>query len=102
VRAPDRAILETLARDGIVTLDGSGAHTTRRWQSAMMRAIARNMREGGDEVDVRYVVADALLELYGSGASEDALVAAVEAMTLVELELLRPKTGRDPHVDRDH
>jgi hypothetical protein len=86
-------VLEGLARDGIVTLDGGHPQTTRRWQSAMMRAIARNMRTGGDEVDVRYVIADALLEIYGRDVSESALADAVEAMTLVELELLRSPTA---------
>ncbi len=92
----DRAIVERLARDGILTLSEAGPRTTRRWQSAMMRAIARRMSQGGDDVDVRYVVADALVELYGADLADDALVAAVEAVTHVELELLhvgaQPKT----------
>ena len=89
----DRAIVERLARDGILTLSEAGPRTTRRWQSAMMRAIARRMSQGGD---VRYVVADALVELYGADLADDALVAAVETVTHVELELLhvgaQPKT----------
>lgn len=94
MRAPDREVLETLARDGIVTLDAGRARTTKRWQSAMMRAIARNMRAGGDEVDVRYIIADALLEIYGPDVAEATLADTVEAMTLVELELLRaPRTA---------
>jgi hypothetical protein len=89
VRAPERAVLETLARDGLITCEPDATRTTRRWQSSMMRAIARRMRTGGDEVDVRYVVADALLEIYGADISEEALATAVEAMTHVELDLLR-------------
>jgi hypothetical protein len=100
--ASARDMLEKLERDGVVTLDSSGAHTTRRWQSALMRAIARNMRANGDEVDVRSVITDALLELYGRSIDEDTLVAAVEAMTHVELELLRITNGGERHVDRDH
>ena len=86
--APDRAVLEELAREGLVTIEEGHARTTRKWQSAMLRVIARFVRRGGEEVDVRYVITEALHEFYGPEVTEAELSRAVEAMTLVQLELL--------------
>jgi hypothetical protein len=75
---------------GLITLEESGiVRTTRRWQSAMMRAISRHLKKGDDSSDIRYVIADALIELRATGEEPDSsLCAAVEAMTYVELQLL--------------
>jgi hypothetical protein len=95
VRTPDVTVLEELAEIGLITFDEGRVRTTRRWQSAMMRAISRHLRQGDDSSDIRYVIADALIEIRGDApdGTESALCAAVEAMTYVELQLL-PQQAR--------
>lgn len=89
MRTPDREVLADLADVGLITLDEGRIRTTRRWQSAMMRAISRHLRQGDDSSDIRYVIADALIELRAAGEETGtSLCAAVEAMTYVELQLL--------------
>jgi hypothetical protein len=97
VRAPDTAVLTRLEGDGIITLDGTSARTTRRWQGAMMRAIARRISTEKEEVDVRYVIADALLEVYGLDAPTELIAAAVDALTQIELKQLLPAQQRVSH-----
>ncbi|MGZ3417415.1 MAG: hypothetical protein ACXWUG_16450 [Polyangiales bacterium] len=92
MRTPEQSVLRELMEDGLITMGEDGVRTTRRWQSAMMRAIARHLRKGDDAEDIRYVIADALIELHGNEAPEDVLCAEVEAMTFVELELM-PQAG---------
>ncbi|HVL87053.1 MAG TPA: hypothetical protein VM681_03455 [Candidatus Thermoplasmatota archaeon] len=83
-------ILARLCEDGILRREGARFRTTRRWQAAMMRSAARLVARGERDGDLRFPVAEALLELYGDALSESDFVDAVVAMTVVENAELAP------------
>jgi hypothetical protein len=75
-----------LTADGLLRHEESAVRTTRRWQTAMARAVVRLARAGDDSDgdDIRIPIAAALLDLYGDRFDDDELAAAVAAMVPIE------------------
>jgi hypothetical protein len=88
--------LTALERDGLVARVGAELRTTKRWQSAMMRAAFRLLGSGDDGNDLRVPVASAFVELYGDELSTDELARYVEAMLPIEERELHPPVPRVP------
>lgn len=101
--ASERA-LDRLRDAGLVRDDDQGRpRTTRRWQAAMMRAVAKLMADGkgqdggeDDGSDLRVPIAWALVEVLGADVPDSELVDLVEAMLSIEQRELDPGTGGGP------
>jgi hypothetical protein len=73
----------TFEADGLVQRDGRRLRTTRRWQTAMARAVVR-LREHATD-DLRVPIASALLDLYGTAMHDESLFEAIRAMLPIEI-----------------
>ena len=85
--------LASLENDGLLRRDRDRYRTTRKWQSAMLRAAGRlyAARDPGD--DLRVPIATALIEIYGDEKPEAELATLVEALLPVEDAELHPPAG---------
>jgi hypothetical protein len=79
----DAGPLARLEADGFVRTDGSGAHTTPRWQAAMARAALDLHRSDAPWRDLRLPIAAALIRLYRD-AGDDEIASYVEALLPIE------------------
>jgi len=76
----------TFEADGLVRRGREGVRTTRRWQTAMARAVVRLQENSGD--DLRVPIASALLDVYGAAMADDSLLEAIRAMLPIEISEL--------------
>jgi len=90
---PEPGALERLIEAGLIERDDGALKTTRRWQSAMVRAAGRLY---GDDApfDLRKPIAFALLEVFGAETDSSELVPLVQVMLALEAReldrLMRP------------
>ena len=82
--------LASLERDGLLRRESDRYRTTRKWQSAMIRASAKLYAAGDPGEDMRVPIATALVEIYGETVPEEALARYVEALLPVEDAELHP------------
>lgn len=88
---PDTSLaLASLERDGLLRRESDRYRTTRKWQSAMIRAAGKLYAAGDPGEDMRVPIATALVEIYGETLPDDALVQYVEALLPVEDAELHP------------
>ena len=88
---PDLALaLASLEKDGLLQRERDRYRTTRKWQSAMIRAAGRLYAAGDPGEDMRIPIATALLEIYGEAMPEEEIATFIEAILPVEDAELHP------------
>ena len=88
---PDTSLaLASLERDGLLRRERDRYRTTRKWQSAMIRAAGKLYAAGDPGEDMRVPIATALVEIYGDTLPEDDIVRYIEALLPVEDAELHP------------
>jgi hypothetical protein len=87
--APDA--IARLEAGGVLRREGERYRTTRRFQAAMARAAFHLVRTTDDEGDLRFPIAHALVELYGSELSDAEMLQLIEELLPIELAELDPR-----------
>jgi hypothetical protein len=89
--APDA--IARLQADGIVRRDGDSYRTTRRFQAAMARAAFHLVRTSDEEGDLRFPIAHALVELYGTELPDAEMLQLIEELLPIERAELDPRSA---------
>lgn len=87
---PADTIRRRLEADGLIEQVQGRARTTRTWQDAMARAVAKLAQRGDEGYDLRIPIAWALIEHYSGNLPDETLVAMVGVMTPIEAAELDP------------
>jgi hypothetical protein len=88
---PDTSLaLASLEKDGLLRRERDRYRTTRKWQSAMIRAAGKLYAAGDPGEDMRVPIATALVDIYGDTLPEDDIVRYIEALLPVEDAELHP------------